>query len=185
MDDLGNACCVQDVLEEAVQVMRQQAQNCQEFADIPQETVSWARRSELAPPDPQTVIRAAQYNHGRCTAIPGDAIPGFNLQVGGIVMHVSAGIVAAAMGKLRGAMAAFNHTPFGWLSWGLSWLTHAILFDHGNYATHSTTVADWGFRGGGLRAFASRGSGGGYGAILEPPADRDAGLRGRGMAAII
>jgi hypothetical protein len=72
-------------------------------------------------------------------------------------------------------MAAFNHTPFGWLSWGLNWLTHAILFDHTGYATHSTTVADWGIRGGGMRAFAGYGSGRG---VARP---RD-GYAGNGFA---
>ena len=51
------------------------------------------------------------------------------------------------------AMAAFEHTPFGLLAWGLDWLAHAILFDHGSYYTHSTTVADWGLPHGGPRAY--------------------------------
>jgi hypothetical protein len=60
-------------------------------------------------------------------------------------------------------MAAFDHTPFGWLSWAVSWLGNQIFFHHSGYSTQSTQVADWGIRGGGYRAFAGRGGGNGYG----------------------
>jgi hypothetical protein len=50
-------------------------------------------------------------------------------------------------------MTSFNQTPFGLLGWGLSWLASAVFFNHSNYYTHSTTVADWGFAHGGRRAF--------------------------------
>ena len=53
------------------------------------------------------------------------------------------------------AMGAFERTPFGLLAWGLDWLAHAILFDHANYYSHSTTVADWGLPHGGPRAYGS------------------------------
>ncbi len=43
---------------------------------------------------------------------------------------------------------------WGFLSWGLSWLGHAVLFNHSGYWSHSATVADWGLPHGGPRAFA-------------------------------
>ena len=42
-------------------------------------------------------------------------------------------------------MNAFMSTPWGWLGWGLDWLAHSVLFNHGSYFTHSSSVADWGF----------------------------------------
>ena len=60
-------------------------------------------------------------------------------------------------------MTAFTHTPWGWLAWGLSWLSQSVLFNHSNYYSHSTTVADWGFPHGGPRAASGRG------AIARPP----------------
>src|SRR6202011_3711787 len=34
--------------------------------------------------------------------------------------------------------------PWGWLAWGLSWLTQAVLFNQDNYYSNSNTVAHWG-----------------------------------------
>jgi hypothetical protein len=52
------------------------------------------------------------------------------------------------------------------LGWGIDWLAHALLFDHGEYFTHSPSVADWGFPRGGPRAYPGRpawGRGGDWG----------------------
>jgi hypothetical protein len=57
-------------------------------------------------------------------------------------------------------MAAFDHTPFGWLSWAVSWLAHAIFFNHSDYMSHSTTVANWGLPRGGMLAFSGGGMAG-------------------------
>jgi hypothetical protein len=51
------------------------------------------------------------------------------------------------------AMTAFSHMSWGWLAWGLSWLTQSVLFHQSNYSSRSTTVADWGFPHRGLHAF--------------------------------
>ncbi len=167
--DLGNAYYnqPQDVLE-AVQVMRQRAQAAGNLQSTPQEQVSYDQGAiELAPPTPQ-VVYVPQYNPWAVYGDPVTPYPGFDLlsAVGSFIgntlvpglLHFGPGI----------AMAAFDHTPFGWLSWGLSWLANEIFFNHSGYSTHSTQVADWGVRGGGYHAFAGRGgygygsSGGGY-----------------------
>ena len=41
---------------------------------------------------------------------------------------------------------------------GVYWLAQAVLFNHSNYFSHSTTVADWGFPHGGRRAFSQPGN---------------------------
>ena len=51
------------------------------------------------------------------------------------------------------ALSAFERMPFGLLAWGLDWLGHAILFDHSDYYTQSTSVHDWGLPRGGPRAY--------------------------------
>ena len=83
-------------------------------------------------------------------------------------------------------MTAFSHTPWGWLAWGLNWLTQSVLFNHSNYYSQSTSVADWGFPHGGPRAASGGGAiaglpnsyggpGGGYNAtpgngfVHQPP----------------
>src|SRR6202043_1030618 len=57
------------------------------------------------------------------------------------------------------AMSAFSRTSFGWLGWGLDWLTHSVLFHNSSYSSHSTNVADWGLPHGGARVFGPRGYG--------------------------
>jgi hypothetical protein len=173
--DLGNAYYnqPQDVLE-AVQVMRQRAQAAGNLQSTPQQAVSYnAGAIELAPPDPQMVYVPA-YNPWTVYGDPVQPYPGFSLlSAVGSFFTSTLGSSPLQFG-LGIAMAAFNHTPFGWLSWGLNWLTQTVLFDHSNYASHSTTVANWGLGGGGLRAFAgyggrgeSRGFGTGYGGGSE------------------
>ncbi len=107
----------------------------------------------LAPPNPEMVY-VPQYDPWGAYGDPVTPYPGFSLMgsigsffgstIGPGLLHFGSGI----------AMAAFNHTPFGWISWALSWLGNSILFHHSDYSTHSSTVADWGVRGGGYHAFA-------------------------------
>jgi len=165
MAALGNAYYnqPQDVLQ-AVQVMRQRAQAAGTLQSGPQEQVSYDQGNiELAPPSPEMVY-VPQYNPWTAYGDPVTPYPGFSLlgaigsglgsfftsTLGSGLLHFGPGI----------AMAAFSHTPFGWAMWALSWLGHAIFFDHSTWSTHSTMVADWGLPHGGPRAFA--GAGGGY-----------------------
>ena len=160
--DLGNAYYnqPQDVLE-AVQVMRQRAQAAGNLQSSQQEEVSYDQGAiELAPANPQMVYVPA-YNPWAVYGDPVTPYPGFSLigalgsffgsTVGHGLLHFGAGI----------AMAAFEHTPFGWLSWAVSWLGHEIFFNHSGYSTHSTTVADWGLSRGSMHAFAGQGAMGG------------------------
>jgi hypothetical protein len=76
---------------------------------------------------------------------------------------------------------------WGWLGWGLNWLAQAVLFHQSNYYSHSTTVADWGFRHDGLNAYAGRGAfaGHSYGHTSEgfrPFGGGYNGNRGQGFA---
>jgi hypothetical protein len=164
MTDLGNAYYnqPQDVLE-AVQVMRQRAQAAGNLQSSAQEQVSYDQGAiELAPPTPQMVY-VPQYNPWTVYGDPVTPYPGFNLlgaigsffssTVGPGLLHFGAGI----------AMAAFDHTPFGWLSWAVSWLGHEIFFNHSGYSSHSTTVANWGLPRTGFVAYAGRGGIGGGG----------------------
>ena len=152
--DLGNAYYNQaeDVLE-AVQVMRRRAQAAGNLQSTPQEIVRYNDGYiQLAPADPQVVYVPA-YNPWTIYGEPIAPYPGFTL----------AGVLGEIFGAtplrygLGIAMAAFTHTPWGWLAWGLDWLTHALLFDHSNYYSHSNTVADWGFRHTGFHAYSGHG----------------------------
>jgi hypothetical protein len=172
--DLGNAYFnqPQDILQ-AVQVMRQRAQAAGNLQNTPQENVSYDQGNiEVAPANPQVVYVPA-YNPWVVYGQPVSPYPGFSL-LGAIGSFVGAA-VGVGLGAGFGAspvsfglgilMTAFNRTPFGFIGWGLSWLTQAVLFHQSNYFTHSTTVRDWGFAHGGGRYFAQGGATArGYGA---------------------
>jgi hypothetical protein len=147
--DLGNAYYnqPQDLLQ-AVQAMRQRAQASGNLQSTPQETVNYDQGSiEVAPANPQ-VVYVPTYNPWFVYGQPIAPYPGFSLL--GAVGSFLGSTVSFGLGI---GMAGFNQTPFGLLGWGLSWLAQAVLFNHGTYFSHSTTVADWGFRNGGRRAF--------------------------------
>src|ERR1039457_2110904 len=152
--DLGNAYYnqPQDVLE-AVQVMRQRAQAAGNLQSTPQEAVSYDQGNiELAPVNPQLVYVPA-YNPWAVYGQPVSPYPGFSL-LGALGSIVGSAPLRYGLGI---AMTAFSSTPWGWLAWGLSWLTQSVLFNHSNYYSNSNTVADWGFPYGGLRAASAMG----------------------------
>ena len=152
---LGNAYYNQPQdLMNAVQVLRQRAQGAGTLENTPQEAVSYDQGNiELAPANPQVVYVPA-YDPWTVYGAPVAPYPGFSLAaaLGGFF-----GAAVATPGLWFGAGTAilpFAHLSWGFLSWGLSWLGHAVLFNHSAYASHSATVADWGLPHGGPRAFA-------------------------------
>jgi hypothetical protein len=150
--DLGNAYYnqPQDVLG-AVQVMRQRAQAAGNLQSTPQEAVNYdGGHIDLAPPNPD-VVHVPSYDPWSVYGQSVSPYPGFSL-FGALGQFLGSSPVSYGLGI---AMTVFNHTPWGWLSWGLSWLTQSVLFQHNDYYSHSTTVADWGLPHGGPRAFRS------------------------------
>ncbi|HLW88846.1 MAG TPA: DUF3300 domain-containing protein [Terriglobales bacterium] len=155
---LGNAYYnqPQDVLQ-AVQMMRRRAQAAGNLQSTPQEAVSYDQGYiELAPVNPQLVY-VPVYNPWSVYGQPVSPYPGFSLlgalgsffgSAFGSPFGSSFGSSAISYG-LGIAMSAFSHTPWGWLAWGLNWLTQSVLFNHSNYYSSSTTVANWGFQHGG------------------------------------
>ena len=201
---LGNAYYnqPQDVLE-AVQVLRQRAQAAGNLQSTPQEQVSYNQGAiQLAPVNPQIVYVPA-YNPWSVYGDPVPPYPGFSL-LGSLGSFFSSALGSSPLQYGMGiAMTAFTHTTFGWMGWALSWLSQAILFNHSDYMSHSTTVADWGLPRGGMLAFGGQGemggvrngygrSGGGYGAVSNqgyprpperPLENRYAGAPNRGTQA--
>jgi len=150
---LGNAYYnqPQDVLD-VIQVMRQRAQAAGNLQSTPQESVSYDQGYiQLAPANPQVVYLPA-YDPWNAYGQPIEPYRGFSLTgaLGSIFGSLSgSGAVQYGLGI---AMSAFSRTPWGWLGWGLDWLSHSLLFQNSNYYSRSTTVADWGFPHGGPRA---------------------------------
>jgi hypothetical protein len=151
--DLGNAYYnqPQDVLD-AVQMMRQRAQQAGNLRSTPQQSVTYDQGDILlAPPNPQVVYVPA-YDPWSVYGAPVAPYPGFSL-VGALASVFGSPGLRFGLGI---AMNAFARTPWGWLGWGLNWLGQSILFNGGTYFSHSRTVADWGLPHGGPRAFGGR-----------------------------
>jgi hypothetical protein len=161
--DLGNAYYnqPQDVLQ-AVQVLRRRAQAAGNLQSTPRETVSYDQDNiELAPANPQ-VVYVPTYDPWTVYGEPVSPCPGFSLlsalgSLFGSSFGSPFGSSAVSYG-LGIAMSAFSHTPWGWLAWGLNWLSQSVLFHDSNYYSNSTTVADWGFPHGGAHGIAGRGA---------------------------
>jgi hypothetical protein len=152
---LGNAYYnqPQDVLD-VIQVMRQRAEAAGNLQSNPQESVTYDQGYiQVAPANPEVVYLPA-YDPWTVYGQPVAPYRGFSL-VDALGSFFGSGPVRYGLGI---AMSAFSHAGFGWLGWGLDWLTHSLLFQNSNYYSHSTTVADWGLPHGGPRAAFQRGS---------------------------
>jgi Protein of unknown function (DUF3300) len=158
MNDLGNAYYnqPQDVME-AIQVMRDRAQQAGNLQSTPQEQVTGTQGAiAIAPVNPEVVYVPA-YNPWAVYGAPVTPYSGFSL-IGALGQFFGStfgsGLVHFGVGL---AQTAWVHTPFGLLSWALNWLGNAISYNHSTYYSHSTTVANWGIHGGGVHAFAGYG----------------------------
>jgi hypothetical protein len=142
----------QDVLQ-AIQFMRQRAQAAGNLQTTPQQAVSYDQGNiEVMPSNPQVVYVPA-YNPWTAYGQPVSPYPGFSL-LGAIGSFFNSSIGSSAIQfGLGTVMSAFSSTPWGLLSWGLNWLTQSLLFNHSDYYSNSHSVADWGLRYGGPRAW--------------------------------
>ena len=155
VNDLGNAYYnqPQDVME-AIQVMRDRAQQAGNLQSTAQEQVTGTQGAiAIAPVNPEVVYVPA-YNPWAVYGAPVTPYSGFSL-IGVLGQFFGStfgsGLVHFGVGL---AQTAWVHTPFGLLSWALNWLGNAIFYNHSTYYSHSTTVANWGIHGGGIHAFA-------------------------------
>jgi len=145
----------QDVMQ-TVQVLRQRAEQAGNLQSTPQEDVSDNQGYiDIAPPNPEQVY-VPTYNPWGAYGQPISPYPGFSL-VGALGDFFGSSFGSGPIQyALSFALGAFDHTPFGLLSWGLDWLGQAILFNHGAWISHSTSIADWGLPYGGPRAYPGR-----------------------------
>jgi hypothetical protein len=150
---LGNAYYnqPQDILQ-AVQIMRQRAQAAGNLQSTPQESVDYDQGNiQLMPANPQ-VLYVPSYNPWTAYGDPVAPYPGFSLLGAvGSFLNSSLGSTGIQYG-LGIVLSAFDHTPWGLLSWGLDWLGENLLFHQSDYYSNSPYVSDWGLRYGGPRA---------------------------------
>ena len=125
----------QDVMN-AVQVMRERAQQAGNLKTTSQETVSDQGQSiVIQPADPQ-VVYVPEYDpwlaYGEPLAIWPDWYwyPGLYVDGPGLFWGVGIGI------------GFFGGFGWGWGHWGYDWHHHDIRFDHHGYVSHSRVFAD-------------------------------------------
>lgn len=141
----------QDVLQ-AVQIMRQRAENAGNLQSTPQEAVEEEDGNiQLMPVNPEVVYVPA-YNPWTAYGEPVSPYPGFSL-VGAIGSFFDSSLGPAVQFGVGTVLSAFASAPWGLLSWGLDWLTQNLLFNNSDYYSNNVGVADWGFRYGGPRAW--------------------------------
>ncbi len=131
--------------------MRQRAQAAGTLQSTPQEAVQNDQGYiQLMPVNPQ-VVYVPTYNPWTVYGEQVSPYPGFSL-LGAVQSFLGSSPINYGLGI---AMSAFSRTPWGWLAWGINWLAQSVLFHQSDYYSHSTTVADWGFRHG-LHAYSAR-----------------------------
>ena len=144
--DLGNAYYnqPQDVLE-AVQEMRQRARAAGNLQSTPQEAVNYDQGNiVLAPANPQ-VVYVPSYDPWGVYGEPVSPYPGFStLDAVGSFFASALGSSALRFGA-GVAISAFTQAPWGWLGWGLNWLTQSVLFNQSDYfrIARLWPIGDW------------------------------------------
>jgi len=160
--DLGNAYYnqPQDVMD-AVQAMRQKAQNSGNLRSTPQQTVTQQDGAIAIAPANPTVVYVPVYNPWGVWGYPVPVYPGFyyapppGIFWGGLAIGFGVGI----------GIGLWGHWGWGWGHWGMGWGPRwggrGVFYNHNTYISRSTTVINRGFSrpGGPPRAFAgTRGS---------------------------
>jgi len=123
----------QQIVLDAVQVMRQRAQGAGNLQSTQQESVTTDGQAiSIEPTDPE-VVYVPEYDpwdfYGAPVAYyPGwYGVPGLYIDGPGIVFGVGVGI------------GVFGGFGWGWHHWGADWHRHDVMHDHDRYVSHSPT----------------------------------------------
>jgi uncharacterized membrane protein YgcG len=157
-----------DVMD-AVQVMRQKAQQAGNLKTTPQQTVSTQGQTIVIQPAAPDVVYVPAYNPWVVYGYPVVAWPGWypypGIWYGGPFLSFGIGL----------GIGWFGGYGWGWHNWGFNWYNHVVVYNHSNYYSHSTTFYN--------RNVYYRGGHGGpgapsHGAGYRPPAGNVAGRGG-------
>jgi uncharacterized protein DUF3300 len=146
----------QDVMA-AVQALRQRADSSGDLKSAQQQTVSNVNGSIVIAPANPNVVYVPVYNPWGVYGGPLAVYPGYYYAPPPGVF-LGAGI-AIGFGIGVG-IGAFGHWAWGWNNWRCGWHSHAVVYNHSTYITHSTTVINHGFNrpGGPARGASVRGA---------------------------
>jgi hypothetical protein len=145
----------QDVMN-AVQVMRQRAQQSGNLQSTPQQTVTTQGQTIVIQPANPQVVYVPQYDPWVVYGLPVAAYPGWYPYPG---LYIGGPGIGFGLGFGVGYFAGFG---WGWHNWGFDWGARRVIFNHNTYISHSRTFVNRGnfargnfnrggeFRGGGF-----------------------------------
>jgi len=134
---LGNAYASspQDVLN-AVQVMRQRAEQAGYLASTWQETVTTEGPTITIQPTDANTVYVPEYDPWSVYGAPVGEYPGWVPEPG---LFVSEPEVLFGLGI---GIAAFAGFGWGWHHWGADWRSRSVVFDHNTYVSHRRVFAN-------------------------------------------
>lgn len=147
---------------DAIQAMRQRAQQAGNLKSTPQESVSDQDSSiSIQPVDPEVVYVPA-YDPWLIYGAPIVAWPGWYAYPG---LWFDGPYLSFGVGFGIGYLGGYG---WGWSRWGFDWRGHGVLYNRGPYISRSTTFYNRAnfYRGGG--GFARGGVGGPHGGVGGP-----------------
>jgi hypothetical protein len=124
----------QNVLN-AVQVMRQRAQQAGTLESTPQQTVTTEGQTITIEPAEQDTVYLPEYDPWLVYGVSVPAYPGWNEEPGLVVNEPD---VLFGLGLAIGGFAAVG---WGYHHWGADWHEHHVIYDHHTYFTRSRAVA--------------------------------------------
>ncbi len=125
----------QQAVMDAIQVMRQRAQQSGSLKGTPQQTVTTQGQTIIIEPSNPEVVYVPEYDPWLVYGTPLVAWPGW-YPVPGI--FYPGPVVGFGLGFGIGYFGGFG---WGWNHWGFDWRHHDILFDHDRYVSHSRIFA--------------------------------------------
>jgi uncharacterized protein DUF3300 len=125
----------QDVMN-AVQVMRERAQQSGNLQSTPQQTVTTQGQTiEIEPANPK-VVYVPQYDPWVVYGAPVVVYPGWYPFSD---LYLEEPGIAYGMGFDVGFFGGFG---WGWHNWGFDWHDRRVIYDHDTYVSHSRTFVD-------------------------------------------
>jgi Protein of unknown function (DUF3300) len=149
----------QQQVMDAVQAMRQRAQQSGNLKTTPQQTVTTQGKTIIVEPADPEVVYVPAYDPWLVYGGPIIAWPGWypypGIWYGGPYLSFGVGF----------GIGFFGGYGWGWHHWGSDWHNHTVIYNHNTYISHSRTFVNrnnFGHGGGGFHGGTSaRGFGGG------------------------
>jgi hypothetical protein len=171
---------------DAIQVMRQKAQQAGNLKDTPQQTVQTQGSDIVIQPAQPDVVYVPAYDPWLVYGYPVVAWPGWYPYPG-----IWFGGPSIFWGGIGFGIGFWGGYGWGWGHWGFDWHNHYATYNHNRYYSRSNTFYNRNnyYRGGGERGVANnvrgggRDIGGGNRGVYNNPGGRDTPFHGNSQAA--